>query len=112
MSDKTKCPKCGNSVASNSDFCPNCGEFLLKPIKNRPQHCPYNCKESVDVPDLLLGIALTLNLSYIGFLIAVVGFKDRKYVKNGATGTVIVITVGYVVALILFYVLKALGVFG
>ncbi len=111
MNDTTKCPKCGKSVASNLDYCPYCGGFLLTPVKKRLEHCPYRYKEPVCLTDVLLGIALTFCLSYIGFLIAVWGFKDRKDIKNGAVGTVIVITVGYLIVLVVFWILYACGVF-
>lgn len=111
MSDTKKCRNCGKNVASNLDFCPYCGEMLLEPIKDRREPCPYRYKEPVCVTDVLLGIALTLCLSYIGFLIAVWGFRDREDIKKGAVGTVIVLTLGYLLILIIFFILKANGVF-
>ncbi len=111
MGDTTRCPKCGKDVASNLDYCPSCGEFLLKPVKDRLRPCPYRYKEPVCVTDVFLGIALTVCLSYIGFLIAIWGFKDRQDIKKGAIGTVIVITAGYLLVLILFFILRAAGVF-
>lgn len=115
MNEMKRCPKCGRTLDTSLDYCPSCGAYLLEPLNinqsnKRRRYSTYQTEEPVSFDDVCLGIALTLLLSYIGFLIAVVGFKDRRGIKNGAIGTVVVITVGYVLVLLVFCVLHANGV--
>ncbi len=115
MNEMQRCPKCGRTLNTNLDYCPSCGTCLLEPLNidqpnKRRRYSTYQTEEPVSFNDVCLGIALTLLLSYVGFLIAVVGFKDRRGIKNGAIGTVAVLTAGYVLVLLVFWILHAHGV--
>lgn len=86
------CENCGNKLADNALFCPECGVKVEKRnIENKPVNTNNNVKSGLKTASIVLGVlgivgALTLIFSIPGFIMSLIGLIlgicSTKKVKN------------------------------
>jgi hypothetical protein len=96
MKEELRCQKCGHSVGSTSDFCPNCGAMLFEPLnlqKAKKRHEAVNVESG-----FYLGFFLTVFFGVPGLIISCCVDSAMPDAKRGAFKAVLIHLTVYLIA--------------
>lgn len=96
MSREMRCQKCGHTVGSTADFCPNCGAMLFEPLdlqKAKKRHEAVNVESG-----FYLGFCLTIFFHIPGFIISCCVDEAMPDARRGAFKAALILLAVYLIA--------------